>query len=63
MHVNTDLLLIGGGSAGCLAAIAARAHSPTVAVTILEKGGALSRSVFTCSSILSSRSADYPKLL
>ena len=44
MHIDTDLLLLGGGSAGCMAAIAARAHSPTVAVTILEKGGALSRS-------------------
>ena len=39
MHIDTDLLIIGGGSAGCLAALAARAHSPAVAVTILEKGG------------------------
>jgi hypothetical protein len=30
---------LAGGSAGCLAALAARAHAPTVAVTILEKGG------------------------
>jgi len=40
MHVDTDLLIIGGGSAGCLAAIAAHEQSPGVAVTILEKGGA-----------------------
>jgi len=45
MHVDTDLLIIGGGSAGCLAALAARAHAPAVAVTILEKGGALSLSM------------------
>jgi len=45
MHVDTDLRLIGGGSAGCLAALAAREHSPTVAVTILEKRGDLTRSV------------------
>ena len=39
LYVDTDLLLIGGGSAGCIAAIAAREQSPEVAVTILEKGG------------------------
>jgi len=43
MHVDTDLLLIGGGSAGCLAAIAAREQSPEVAIIILEKGGDLTR--------------------
>jgi len=44
MYVDTDLRILGGGSAGCLAALAARIHSPAVAVTILEKGGALSHS-------------------
>jgi hypothetical protein len=39
MHVDPDLLLMGRGSAGCLAALAARAHAPAVAVTILERGG------------------------
>jgi len=38
MHVDTDLLIIGGGSAGCLAALAAHEQSPGVAITILEKG-------------------------
>ena len=39
VHVNPDLRLIGGGSAGCMAAIAAREHAPEVAVMILDKGG------------------------
>lgn len=39
MHVDPDLLVIGGGSAGFKAAIAARVHAPEVAVTRLEKGG------------------------
>jgi flavin-dependent dehydrogenase len=38
MHVDTDLRIMGGGSAGGMAASAARAHAPAVAVTILEKG-------------------------
>jgi len=39
MHVDPDLRILGGGSAGCLAALAAREQSPTVVVTVLEKGG------------------------
>ncbi len=39
MNLEADILVIGGGSASCMATIAARAHAPTVAVTLLEKGG------------------------
>ena len=34
----TDVLVIGGGSAGCMAAIRMKEIAPTVRVTILEKG-------------------------
>ncbi len=44
MNLETDILVIGGGSAGCMAAIAAREHTPDVDVLIFEKGGDLSRS-------------------
>ncbi|WP_083248398.1 adenylyl-sulfate reductase subunit alpha [Desulfuribacillus stibiiarsenatis] len=36
-HISTDLLIIGGGTAGCLAAIEAKELNPDVKVTILEK--------------------------
>ena len=48
MQVDTDLPIIGGGSAGSLAAIAARAQVPTVTVTILEKEGDFSQSALYC---------------
>ena len=35
--INTDILVIGGGSAGCMAAIAAREAGPDLDITILEK--------------------------
>jgi adenylylsulfate reductase subunit A len=35
--IKTDLLIIGGGAAGCMAAIMAKRRSPQLAVTILEK--------------------------
>lgn len=47
MRLETDILVIGGGSAGCMAAIAAREHNPDIDVVIIEKGGDISR----CGSI------------
>lgn len=38
MNLETDILIIGGGSAGTMAAIVAKEQNPDVAVTILEKG-------------------------
>lgn len=35
--VETDLLIIGGGNAGCFAAIEAKKHNPELKVTIMEK--------------------------
>ena len=35
--IKTDLLIIGGGAAGCMAAIMAKRRSPKLAVAILEK--------------------------
>ena len=35
--IETDVLIIGGGSAGCMAAIAAYDADPTLKITILEK--------------------------
>jgi len=37
-YLKTDILIIGGGSAGCLAAIRAKELNPTLKVTIFEKG-------------------------
>lgn len=48
MNLETDILVIGGGSAGCMAAIAAKEQNPDVDVLIIEKGGDLRR----CSSIV-----------
>jgi len=39
-HIETDLLIIGGGSAGCMAAIRALELNPELNVTIFEKGDA-----------------------
>ena len=36
-HITTDILIIGGGTAGCMAAIFARQKAPQVDVTIFEK--------------------------
>jgi len=38
MPIETDVLIIGGGSAGSMAAIAAKEHNPAAKVLILEKG-------------------------
>lgn len=38
MNLETDILVIGGGSAGCMAAIAAKEQNPDVDVLIIEKG-------------------------
>ncbi|HIE50220.1 MAG TPA: FAD-dependent oxidoreductase, partial [Armatimonadetes bacterium] len=35
--ITTDVLIIGGGTAGCLAAVEARAQNPRLRVTVLEK--------------------------
>ena len=35
--IETDVLIIGGGSAGCMAAIAAHDEAPDLNITILEK--------------------------
>jgi len=35
--IDTDLLIIGGGTAGCMAAVEARERNPNMTVTILEK--------------------------
>ena len=43
MHLKTDILVIGGGSAGCMAVIAAREHNPNADILIVEKGGDLCR--------------------
>jgi len=39
-HIETDLLIIGGGSAGCMAAIRALEINPELNITIFEKGDA-----------------------
>jgi len=36
-HITTDLLIIGGGTAGCMAAVFARQKAPELDVTIIEK--------------------------
>lgn len=36
-HINTDLLIIGGGTAGCMAALFAKRAAPSISVTIAEK--------------------------
>jgi adenylylsulfate reductase, subunit A len=36
-HSTTDLLIIGGGTAGCMAALFAKRAAPSIAVTIAEK--------------------------
>ena len=36
-HIKTDLLIIGGGTAGCMAAVFAKQKAPELDVTILEK--------------------------
>ncbi len=38
MNLETDILVIGGGSAGCMAAIVAKEQNPDVSVVIIEKG-------------------------
>ena len=38
MKIETDILVIGGGSAGTLAAIVAKEQNPDVDVTVIEKG-------------------------
>jgi adenylylsulfate reductase, subunit A len=43
LTIKTDVLIIGGGTAGCMAAIMAKRREPKLAVTILEKAH-LSRS-------------------
>ncbi|MBT4526784.1 MAG: FAD-binding protein [Deltaproteobacteria bacterium] len=37
-YINSDLLIIGGGSAGCMAAIRAHELNPDLKITIFEKG-------------------------
>jgi len=37
-EINTDLLIIGGGTAGCYAAVEAKEKDPSLKVTIFEKG-------------------------
>ena len=36
-HIDSDLLIIGGGSAGCMAAIRAHEINPDLKITIFEK--------------------------
>jgi succinate dehydrogenase/fumarate reductase flavoprotein subunit len=38
MDIETDILIIGGGSAGTMAAIVAKEQNPDIDVTIIEKG-------------------------
>ena len=37
-HIESDLLIIGGGSAGCMAALRAHELNPDLRITIFEKG-------------------------
>ena len=37
-HIESDLLILGGGSAGCMAAIRAHELNPDLKITIFEKG-------------------------
>lgn len=37
-HIETDILVVGGGSAGCLAAIRAKEIAPDLRVAVMEKG-------------------------
>ena len=41
IHVYTDVLIIGGGSAGAMAAIRAKEVDPSQRVTVFEKGDIL----------------------
>lgn len=38
IDIKADVLIIGGGSAGCLAAIKAKELNPSLEVVIFEKG-------------------------
>ncbi len=38
MNIETDILVIGGGSAGTMAAIVAKEQNPDIDVTVIEKG-------------------------
>lgn len=49
MHIEPDIRVVEGGSAGGLTAIAAREHTPDVTVLILEKGGGQQRNHFVFS--------------
>ena len=35
--IETDLLIVGGGNAGCFAAVEAKTKNPSLRVTIMEK--------------------------
>ncbi len=37
-HIETDILVVGGGSAGCMAAIRAKEVAPDLRVAVMEKG-------------------------
>lgn len=37
VHIETDLLILGGGAAGCLAAVEAREKAPDLDVVVMEK--------------------------
>ncbi|NHJ38443.1 MAG: fumarate reductase/succinate dehydrogenase flavoprotein subunit [Asgard group archaeon] len=38
MNLETDILIIGGGSAGCMAAIVANEQNPDINILVIEKG-------------------------
>ncbi len=40
-EIKTDLVIVGGGLTGCIAAIAARRTSPDMEVWLIEKNGFL----------------------
>lgn len=45
---NFDLIIIGGGAAGIIAAISSKRHHPTLSVAILDRTFALGRKILVC---------------
>ena len=48
MKTNYDLIIIGGGAAGMMAAISAKRHHPDFSVAILDRTYALGRKILVC---------------
>ena len=51
VHIDTDVLILGGGAAGVNAAIAAKEENPDLRVLIVEKAGNIERSGNTAAGV------------